>query len=38
MKQQIKPMKYFILSSQSLTLYRELMKLIYRIPDQATRI
>lgn len=30
-------LKYFILSQQSLTLYREFMKLIQKIPDNQTK-
>ena len=31
------PLKYFILSSQSKTLYRQFWKVIVKIPDSITR-
>ena len=33
----MKNLKYFILSQQSLTLYREFLKTIRRIPDASTK-
>lgn len=37
MKRSIKSLKYFILSSQSLQLYRELVKTVHKIPDEGSQ-